>query len=66
MSKNLKYHEKTKYIDVRVYFIRKEISSGVVDVIKVPSEANPANMLTKLLPAIKFKNSLDLIEVVSL
>ncbi|KAH9696921.1 Integrase catalytic domain-containing protein [Citrus sinensis] len=46
--------------------LREEISTGVVDVVKISSEINPADMLTKPLPAIKFINSLNLIRVVSL
>ncbi|KAH9650271.1 hypothetical protein KPL70_026312 [Citrus sinensis] len=61
LSKNLKYHERTKHIDVRLHFIREEISSGIVNVVKIPSEVNPADILTKPLPAVKFMNSLNLI-----
>lgn len=66
LSKNPKYHERTKHIDVRMHFIREEISTGVVDVVKIPSEINPVEMLTKPLLIIKFINSLNLIGVVSL
>lgn len=66
LSKNPKYHERTKHVDVRLHFIRDEISKGVVNVIKIPTEVNPADMLTKPLPAIKFKDSLSLIGVVNL
>lgn len=66
LSKNPKYHEGTKYIDARMHFIREEISTGIVDVIKIASEINPADMLTKPLPTVKFINSLNLIGVVNL
>ncbi|KAH9655560.1 Integrase catalytic domain-containing protein [Citrus sinensis] len=66
LSKNPKYHERTKHIDVRMHFIRDEISKGVVNVVKVPSEVNPANMLTKPLPSVRFKGLLSLIGNVSL
>ncbi|KAH9761464.1 reverse transcriptase Ty1/copia-type domain-containing protein [Citrus sinensis] len=59
LSKNPKYHERTKHIDVMLHFIREEISSGVVSVVKIPSEVNPADMLTKPLPTIKFTSSLN-------
>lgn len=61
LSKNPKYHERTKHIDVRLHFIREEISSGVVNVVKIPYKVNPTDILTKLLPAVKFMNSLYLI-----
>ena len=54
LSKNPKYHERTKHIDVRMHFIRDEINKGVVNVVKVPFEVNPADMLTKVVPMAKF------------
>ncbi|KAH9658981.1 hypothetical protein KPL70_023688 [Citrus sinensis] len=58
LSKNPKFHERTKHIDVRMHFIRDEISKGVVNVVKVPTEVNPADMLTKPLPSVRFRNLL--------
>ncbi|KAH9781841.1 hypothetical protein KPL71_008631 [Citrus sinensis] len=66
LSKNPKFHERTKHIDVRMHFIRDEISKGVVNVVKVPTEVNPADMLTKPLPSVRFRNLLSLIGCVSL
>ncbi|KAH9779747.1 hypothetical protein KPL71_007827 [Citrus sinensis] len=66
LSKNPKYLERTKHVDVRMHFIRDEIRSGVINVIKIPSEVNPADMLTKPLPKIKFRNPLNLIGIVNL
>ncbi|KAH9648842.1 CCHC-type domain-containing protein [Citrus sinensis] len=45
---------------------RDEIANGVVNVVKVPTQTNPANILTKAVPAVKFRNSLNLIGVDSL
>ena len=66
LSKNPKYHERTKHIDVRLHFIRDEIANGVVNIVKVPTLTNPADVLTKAVPAVKFRNSLTLIGVDSL
>ena len=66
LSKNPKYHERTKHIDVRMHFIRDEINKGVVNVVKVPSEVNPADMLTKPFPSVRFSGLLSLIGSVSL
>ncbi|KAH9680700.1 hypothetical protein KPL71_026653 [Citrus sinensis] len=66
LSKNPKYHERTKHIDVRLHFIRDEIANGVVNVVKVPTLTNPADVLTKAVHAVKFRNSLNLIGVDSL
>ena len=43
-----------------------EIDNGVVNVVKVPTQTNPADILTKVVPAVKFRNSLNLIGVDSL
>ena len=63
LSKNSKYHERTKHVDIRLHFIREEIERGAIDVIKIFTEDNPADALTKPLPTIKFRNSLGLIGV---
>ena len=66
LSKNPKDHERTKHIDVKMHFIRDEISKGVVNVVKVPTEVNPSDMLTKPLPLVRFRKLLSLIGFVSL
>lgn len=66
LSKNPKYHEKTNHIDVRMHFIIIEISTSAMNVVKIPSEINPIFMLTKPLPTIKFKDSWNLIGILSL
>ena len=53
-------------MDVRLHFIREEIEKGVVDVVKISIEDNPADALTKPIPTVKFRNSLSLIGVKSL
>ena len=64
LSKNPKYHERTKHVDIRLHFIRDEIAQEVVNVVKIASECNPADMLTKTLPSVKFKTALNLIGMV--
>ncbi|KAH9751577.1 hypothetical protein KPL71_014347 [Citrus sinensis] len=66
LSRNSKYHERTKHVDLRLHFIREEIERGVVDVVKISTEDNPADALTKPIPTVKFRNSLNLIGVRSL
>ncbi|KAH9658775.1 hypothetical protein KPL70_023619 [Citrus sinensis] len=66
LSKNAKHHERTKHVDVRMHFIRDEIIREVINVVKIPSKVNLVDMLTKPLPTIKFRNSLNLIRIVNL
>ncbi|KAH9657298.1 Integrase catalytic domain-containing protein [Citrus sinensis] len=63
LSKNSKCHERTKHVDIRLHFIREEIERGAIDVVRISTEDNPADALTKPLPTIKFRNSLSLIGV---
>ncbi|KAH9684680.1 DNA (cytosine-5)-methyltransferase [Citrus sinensis] len=63
LSKNPKYHVRTKHIDVRMHFIRDEISKEVVNVVKVPSEVNPADMLTKPSPSVSEGRGINRLEL---
>lgn len=42
------------------------MGNSVVNVVKIPSKVNPANMLTNPLPTFKFRDPLNLIGIVSL
>jgi len=51
LAKDQVHHERTKYIDVRYHFLRSEKR---IQVKKVGTANNPADMFTKLVPASKF------------
>nr|GEV94323.1 retrotransposon protein, putative, Ty1-copia subclass [Tanacetum cinerariifolium] len=57
LTKNNKFHSKTKHIEVRHHFVR-----DIVD--KIHTNDNPADMLTKVLTPTKFKHCLDLVGVI--
>lgn len=63
LTKHQVYHERTKHIDVRLYFIRDIISEGIIKVRKIHTSDNTADTLTKPLPAGKFKLCRDLMKV---
>ncbi|KAH9650014.1 hypothetical protein KPL70_026198 [Citrus sinensis] len=65
LSKNRVHHKRTKHIDVKLHFIRNEVSKGVIKMVKVHTDSNPADMLTKVVPTAKFNLCLDLIGVCS-
>ncbi|KRX60102.1 Copia protein [Trichinella sp. T9] len=46
---NPQHHRRTKHIDIRYHFIRTEQEQGVVSVEYIPSDKQPADMLTKAL-----------------
>ena len=53
---NLVYHDRTKHIDVRYYFIRKMLKDGVLLLLKIHTSQNPTNMLTKVVAVEKLKS----------
>ncbi|KAG7597916.1 Reverse transcriptase RNA-dependent DNA polymerase [Arabidopsis suecica] len=63
LSKNNVHHERTKHIDVRYHFIREIIANGDVDVVKIDTEKNPADIFTKIVPVNKFQAALTLLRV---
>ena len=64
LAKNQIYHAKMKHIDVRYHFVREILEEGGVIIQKIRTADNPADMLTKVVAAIKFKLCLDLINIV--
>ena len=49
------FHERTKYIDIKFHFVRDVIEEGELNVCKISTHDNPADMLTKLVPVAKFE-----------
>ena len=64
LAKNQVYHAKTKHIDVPYHFMREILKESRVKIQKIRTAENPANMLTKVVAAVKFKLCLDLINIV--
>ena len=60
MSKNLAYHEKIKHIDTKLHFIRNEVSKGVVKMVKIHTDSNLADMLTKVVSTARLKFCLNM------
>lgn len=63
LSKNNVHHERTKHIDVKCHYIRDIISNGTVEVLKISTEKNPADIFTKVLAVSKFQAALNLLRV---
>jgi hypothetical protein len=63
LAKNQVHHARTKHIDIRFHFIREIIGNGEISLQKVDTKENPADMLTKIVPTIKFNHCLDLINI---
>jgi len=59
LTKNNRYHDKTKHIDVKRHFIRDIVVAGEIVIEKIHTPENPADMLTNPLPNTKFQHYLD-------
>ncbi|CAL0327637.1 unnamed protein product [Lupinus luteus] len=65
LTKNNRYHDKTKHIDIKRHFIRDIVAIGEIMVEKIHTSENPADILTKPLPNTKFQLCLDLVGLYS-
>eukprot|EP00253_Pinus_taeda_P036617 PITA_36617 len=54
LSKNLVFHDRSKHIDIRCYFIRDCVQRGAVQLRYTPTGEQVANILTKALGRTKF------------
>uniref|UniRef100_A0A803QJ04 Retrovirus-related Pol polyprotein from transposon TNT 1-94 n=1 Tax=Cannabis sativa TaxID=3483 RepID=A0A803QJ04_CANSA len=63
LMKNPMHNERSKHIDIRLHFIRDIISSNQVQVRKINTDQNPADMLTKCVTLDKFKHYLNLLNI---
>jgi hypothetical protein len=52
---NVRFSQKTKYIDIRYYFIRDYINTKEIDLKYIPIAEITADILTKLLPRPAFE-----------
>ncbi|GKA09018.1 ribonuclease H-like domain-containing protein [Tanacetum coccineum] len=62
MSANPVQHQRTKHVEIDIYFVRDFVASGQVRVLRVPSRFQYANIFTKGLPTtlfIEFRSSLN-------
>ncbi|KAJ9547366.1 hypothetical protein OSB04_019909 [Centaurea solstitialis] len=63
LTKDRVFHDRTKHIDIRHRYIREVVARGDLKVVKISTDDNAADMLTKPLPVAKFNLCLDLIGV---
>ena len=63
LAKNPVFHRRSKHIHKRFHFIREYVERELIDVKHVPGAEQPADILTKALARIKFKEMRELIKV---
>ena len=54
LAKNPVFHAKTKHIDVKYHFIRDMLEDKLMELVKVHTDDNPADLMTKGLPPVPF------------
>jgi hypothetical protein len=64
LSKDNKFHARTKHIDVRYRFIREAVENGKLSVVYIPTDENPADIFTKALAKVKFGRFVELLGLV--
>ena len=63
LARNQVYHARTKHIDVRYHFVREILEEGDIDLLKIHTSENPADMLTKVVSGVKFAHYKALLHV---
>ena len=63
LAKNPVFHAKTKHIKVRYHFIRDVLADKRIELIKVHTDDNPADALTKSLATERFAHCIELMGV---
>ncbi|GJR57692.1 retrovirus-related pol polyprotein from transposon TNT 1-94 [Tanacetum coccineum] len=63
LLRNHVFHKRTKHINVRYHFIREVLEANTVKVLKVGTEHNAADALTKVVPRRQLQHCLELLSV---
>ena len=56
LAKNQVYHARMKHIDVRFHFVQEINDEGDFELKKIHMKENPADMLIKVVPRVKFSH----------
>ena len=64
LAKDNRYHKQIKHIDMRYHKIRQwVVDDKMINLVKISTKKNPANMMTKTIPVKKFRVSLNFIKI---
>jgi hypothetical protein len=61
LSKDNKFHARTKHIDIRYHFIREMVEDQKLTFKYIPTDHNPADIFTKPLAKAKFHRFIKLL-----
>ena len=63
LEKNQVCHAKMKQIDVWFHFVREILDEGDIELIKIHMKENHVDMLTKVIPGVKFAHCKKLLYI---
>jgi hypothetical protein len=63
LSKDNKFHARTKHIDIQYHFIREAIEDKKIQVIYIPTDNNVSDIFTKALTKNKFHRFVELLRL---
>jgi len=63
LSRNPVQHQRTKHIEMDIYFVHEKVARGQVCVLRVPSRYQIADIFTKVLPLVPFEDFRDSLNV---
>jgi hypothetical protein len=69
LSEQLVFHERSKHIEIKYYFIRDKVQGGEVKIEYIPTDEHTTNVLTKPLSKIKFayfREKMGIVEITPL
>jgi hypothetical protein len=55
LTKDQMFHERTKHIDIKYHYVRDVVARGKLQVCKISTHDNPADMMTKHVHVAKFE-----------
>jgi hypothetical protein len=61
VAKNPDHHGRVKHLDLKFYWLRDEVEKGIIHVKHVPTDVDPADILTKALSCPKTLDMLSLL-----
>ena len=63
LAKNQVYHSRMKHIDVRFHFVQEILDEGDIELQMIHTKENLVDMLTKVIPGVKFAHYKELLEL---
>jgi hypothetical protein len=69
LSEQLVFHERSKHVEIKYYFIRDKVQGGEVKLEYIPTDEQTTNILTKPLSRVKFaylREKMGIVEITPL